>query len=121
MEKCKRKHINALSLIRSRPLNILLYPINEIGTAQGTNKGLSKGLRVESFKLTNYIRREKFNGASFPHLREDRAITKNEDYLQNIDKQGKAREWEKHIDQLVYELYDLTPEEIAIVEGKGNT
>ncbi|RJR20052.1 MAG: hypothetical protein C4581_04090 [Nitrospiraceae bacterium] len=26
---------------------------------------------------------------------------------------------EKEIDQLVYKLYDLTPEEIAIVEGKG--
>jgi hypothetical protein len=24
------------------------------------------------------------------------------------------------IDQMVYKLYDLTPEEIAIVEGKGN-
>ena len=27
---------------------------------------------------------------------------------------------EKQIDQLVYTLYGLTPEEIAIVEGKGN-
>ena len=26
---------------------------------------------------------------------------------------------ETQIDQLVYKLYDLTPEEIAIVEGKG--
>ncbi len=26
--------------------------------------------------------------------------------------------WEKQIDQLVYQLYDLTPEEIRIVEGK---
>ena len=25
---------------------------------------------------------------------------------------------ERHIDQMVYKLYDLTPEEIAIVEGK---
>jgi hypothetical protein len=25
--------------------------------------------------------------------------------------------WEGEIDRLVYELYDLTPEEIAIVEG----
>ncbi|HLG30544.1 MAG TPA: hypothetical protein VI387_10070, partial [Candidatus Brocadiales bacterium] len=26
---------------------------------------------------------------------------------------------ERQIDQMVYELYGLTPEEIAIVEGKG--
>jgi len=26
---------------------------------------------------------------------------------------------EKQIDELVYKLYDLTPKEIAIVEGKG--
>ncbi len=27
---------------------------------------------------------------------------------------------EKQIDQMVYKLYDLTPEEIAIVEGMSN-
>ncbi|MDP3259099.1 MAG: hypothetical protein Q8M34_00740 [Thermodesulfovibrionales bacterium] len=26
---------------------------------------------------------------------------------------------ERQIDEMVYKLYDLTPEEIAIVEGKG--
>lgn len=26
---------------------------------------------------------------------------------------------ERQIDEMVYELYDLTPQEIAIVEGKG--
>jgi len=26
---------------------------------------------------------------------------------------------EREIDQLVYKLYDLTPEEIAVVEGKS--
>jgi len=38
--------------------------------------------------------------------------------LQNPDKQAKVRDLEKHIDQLVYKLYDLTEEEIEIVEGK---
>jgi hypothetical protein len=28
-------------------------------------------------------------------------------------------EWEKEIDQLVYQLYELTDAEIAIVEGRG--
>jgi len=46
------------------------------------------------------------------------AITKSADYLQNPDKQANVKEYEKQIDELVYKLYELTPEEIAIVEGK---
>ena len=44
------------------------------------------------------------------------AITKNDDYLENPAKQAKVREYEKQIDQLVYKLYELTPEEIKIIE-----
>ncbi len=47
------------------------------------------------------------------------AIAKDEDCLQNPDKQNKVHDLETQIDQMVYQLYDLTPEEIAIVEGKG--
>ena len=43
---------------------------------------------------------------------------KDEDYLQNPDKQAKVHDLEKHIEQMVYKLYDLTQEEIAIVEGR---
>ena len=46
------------------------------------------------------------------------ALTGNENYLQNEEKQRKVKEYEKQIDQLVYKLYGLTPKEIAIVEGK---
>ena len=41
-----------------------------------------------------------------------------EDYLQNPVKQAKVHDLEKHTDQLVYDLYELAPEEIEIVEGK---
>ncbi len=44
-------------------------------------------------------------------------ITKTDDYLENTDKQAQVREYEKQIDQLVYKLYELTPEEIKIVEN----
>jgi methylase of polypeptide subunit release factors len=44
-------------------------------------------------------------------------INKNEDYMQTIDKQTKVKAIEAKIDQMVYELYGLTQEEIAIVEG----
>jgi hypothetical protein len=33
------------------------------------------------------------------------------------DPQADTTAWEREIDQLVYQLYELTPEEIAIVEG----
>jgi hypothetical protein len=46
------------------------------------------------------------------------AITKDEDYLSNPSKKAKVKELERQIDQLVYRLYGLTEDEIAIVEGK---
>ncbi|MEA1946373.1 MAG: TaqI-like C-terminal specificity domain-containing protein [Thermodesulfobacteriota bacterium] len=47
------------------------------------------------------------------------SITKGDDYLQNSQKQAEVKALEKEIDQFVYQLYDLTPEEIKIVEGNG--
>lgn len=44
------------------------------------------------------------------------AITKDDDYLQNAEKQAKVKEYEHHIDQSVYKLYGLTKEEIKIIE-----
>jgi len=44
-------------------------------------------------------------------------ITKDQDYPSNTSKQAKVKELETQIDHLVYELYGLTPEEIAVVEG----
>ncbi|MDW7726784.1 MAG: Eco57I restriction-modification methylase domain-containing protein [Candidatus Methanoperedens sp.] len=45
------------------------------------------------------------------------AITSAPDYPANPSKQSQVKILEKQIDQLVYKLYDLTPEEIQIVEG----
>ena len=47
------------------------------------------------------------------------SITKDSDYLENPDKQSKVKKLEKEIDQLVYKLYELTSEEIKIVEEFG--
>ena len=44
-------------------------------------------------------------------------IAKDDDYLQNSQKQVKVKETEQEIDQMVYQLYDLTEEEIKIVES----
>jgi len=43
-------------------------------------------------------------------------ITKNSDYLESEIKQAKVKEYECQIDQMVYKLYEITPEEIKIVE-----
>ncbi|MCD6450793.1 MAG: hypothetical protein J7L64_00275, partial [Acidobacteria bacterium] len=49
------------------------------------------------------------------------SLTQSEDYLENPQKQAKVKEYERQIDQLVYELYGLTEEEINIVENFGKT
>lgn len=47
------------------------------------------------------------------------SITKDDDYLDSPDKQTKVKKLEIKVDQLVYKLYELTPEEIMIVEEFG--
>jgi hypothetical protein len=47
-------------------------------------------------------------------------ITKDDDYLVNFEKQDQVRNYEFQIDEMVYKLYNLTPEEIEIVEGFKN-
>jgi len=47
------------------------------------------------------------------------ATTKDKDYPTNPSKQSRVKEYERQIDQMVYELYDLSPEEIAVIEGSN--
>lgn len=47
------------------------------------------------------------------------SITEDDNYLDNPDKQAKVKKLGEQIDKLVYELYELTPEEIKIVEEFG--
>lgn len=41
--------------------------------------------------------------------------------MQKMYKQAKVHDLKKHIDQMVYKSYDLTPEGTAIMEEKGNS
>lgn len=50
-------------------------------------------------------------------IKENLAITKDDDYLENLTKQAKVHEYEKQIDQIVYKLYGLASKEIKIVEN----
>jgi len=45
-------------------------------------------------------------------------LTESEDYLQNSTKQEQVKEFEKQINQKIYKLYNLKPEEISIIENK---
>ena len=45
------------------------------------------------------------------------ALTQSPDFETSQEKQQKVKELEKEIDQLVYKLYDLTEDEIAIIEN----
>lgn len=47
------------------------------------------------------------------------SITKSADYLTNPAKQSQVKEYERQIDQMVYELYGLAKDEIASVENSG--
>lgn len=44
-------------------------------------------------------------------------LTQSEKYLDNKDKQKKVKQYQEEIDKMVYKLYDLTTEEIKIVEA----
>ena len=43
-------------------------------------------------------------------------ITQTEDYLQNQEKQDAVKEYEKQIDIMVYKLYDLTYQEVKVID-----
>jgi len=45
-------------------------------------------------------------------------LTQSKEYQENPAKQSEVKEYERQIDELVYKLYELTDEEIKIVEGK---
>jgi len=45
------------------------------------------------------------------------SITKDEEYLQNPQKQTKIKQLEKEIDKIMYELYGLTEKKIKIIES----
>lgn len=66
------------------------------------------------FQIDKLYLKGKVQGVSFHHFREDRAIMKDKDYLQNIYRQAKCRDLEKHINQIGYELYNLTQRRLPL-------
>ncbi|MEZ0322696.1 MAG: hypothetical protein ABWJ98_00050 [Hydrogenothermaceae bacterium] len=48
-------------------------------------------------------------------------FTQSDDYFSDPKKQAQVKELESQIDQLIYKLYNLTDEEIKIIEEKNDT
>lgn len=64
------------------------------------------------------IRLEEFKKLPFPKLRNEKAISRLAKQVTNLKKHNAdSKTQEQQIDQLVYKLYDLTEEEIKIVES----
>jgi hypothetical protein len=100
-----------LSLLNSKLFFLWLY-----------YKGKRKGEILELFQtpLSEIPIKEISRSQQTPFIKivdQIHSITKDDDYLDNLEKQARVKELEKEIDKLVYKLYDLTPEEIAIVEN----
>ena len=83
-------------------------------------KGKQPQIRVEGLNSIPIKRLQKSDQEPFVKVTEEiQGIAKSDDYLINDAKQARAKELERQIDQMVYELYGLTPEEIAVVEGNS--
>lgn len=87
------------------------------------NKGKKKGDVLELYQKPlsdipiKYISKNEQN--SFVHLVDKiLQVTKGSDYLTNQTSQNNVNILEKQIDQMVYKLYKLTPEEIQIIESE---
>jgi len=86
---------------------------------------------IRRHRLENYFYPDDFRKLPIPDILEQQqqplvelvdrimALTQSDDHIQNPTKKAKVKEYERQIDQMVYELYGLTPEEIAVVEGRA--
>jgi len=104
----KLKYI--LSLLNSKLYYVWLYN-------KGKRKGeilelIAKPLSEIPIKKANNNIQDKFITVVDKIL----DITKQENYLENIDSQNKVKEYEKQIDIMVYKLYELTYEEVQIID-----
>lgn len=93
-------------------LNSKLATFYHFNNAPKATKGSFPKILIEDLKL--------FPLPRYPEIQQKEIITLVDKILaaKKQDSSADTTEWEKQIDQKVYELYGLTPEEIAIVEGK---
>ena len=113
--KTNRMNLKYLSALLNSRLEA--FWLNRMGKMQGTNYQIDKEplLAMPIYKPSNQEQQ------SFISLVDQiLAITKAEDYQNSSTKQTRVQELERQIDQMVYRLYGLTPDEIVVVEGINN-
>jgi F0F1-type ATP synthase membrane subunit b/b' len=102
-----------ISLLNS---NIICFYITEAYSALGIDGGINFSSKlVQALPIPKFSETKQKQLISF--VDQILSITKDADYPDNPEKQSRVKELEKEIDKLVYKLYDLTPEEIDIVEN----
>lgn len=101
-----------LSILNSKALNFFYEYTFNMG-AEFTTAVAIENLNLLPIPNINKLKQKPFIDLVNKIL----TITKDEDYLGSKSKQQKVKQLEAEIDQLVYKLYELTPEEIKIVEG----
>jgi hypothetical protein len=110
--------VSILYEIKGLDLKFILALLNSRLINKWFKMNFPAGLHIKTNQLENIPVPKKVDEKPFIVLVDKiLAITKDDDYLESPAKQAKVREYEKQIDQLVYKLYGLTPEEIKIVEN----
>lgn len=104
-----------LSILNSK---IGRWYFEQISTSSGMGTSRWKKYKIEQFPIKRATSDQK--KASIQIVDHILTITSAPDYLDSPEKQARVKTLEEEIDQLVYKLYDLTPEEIAIVENFNN-
>ena len=100
-----------LSLLNSRVIQVYLEAVAET-SGMGTNRWINNHVKKFPIPKIDQSKQKPFISIVNKIL----VITKNDDYLTSSTKQAKVEEYKRQIDEMVYKLYDLTDEEIQIVE-----
>lgn len=109
----KSERINLKYLVGLLNSRLISFWLRHKGKMQGNNYQIDKEPLI-SIPILNPTNEE--NNVLVNIVEKIITITRGADYTVNLNKQIIVKEHEKQIDQIVYELYELTEEEIKIVE-----
>ncbi len=103
-----------LAILNSR---VSEWYFNKISTSSGMGTNRWKKYKIEQLPIKRASTEEQ---ESIVHLVDKiLALSKDDDYFERPAKQAKVHDYGKQIDQLVYKLYDLAPEDVKIVENSS--
>jgi len=114
----KTERINLKYLTAILNSKLVAFWLKNKGKMQGNNYQIDKEplLAIPIYKPSNQEQQSTI--ALVDRLL---SVIGGDEYPDNPAKQAKVRELEHQIDQMVYKLYGLTPEEIAVVEGEAES